>query len=124
VGNKLACIDREAQKRGDSFTGIPGIRQQDMAMTETMGPIYDRSHEHLGTTDQMIIRVRRRYIAAAKALRDHGITPPGVDQPELYRQRFGQAVLPRSADWWEATRDLRERFEVEEPLRAAPSTGA
>jgi hypothetical protein len=111
-------IDREAQKRGDSFTGIPGIRQQDMAMTETMGPIYDRSHEHLGTTDQMIIRVRRRYIAAAKALRENGVTPPGVDQPEAYRQRFGQVVLPRSADWWEATKRLRERFEVEEPVRA------
>jgi phthalate 4,5-dioxygenase oxygenase subunit len=105
-------IDREAQRRGDSYTGIPGIRQQDMAMTETMGPIMDRANEHLGTTDQMIIRTRRRYIAAAKALRDQGITPPGVDRPEVYRQRFGQVVLPRNVDWWEATRLLRERFEA------------
>ena len=43
-----------------SYTGIPGIRQQDMAVTETMGPIYDRRHEHLGTTDPLIIRTRRR----------------------------------------------------------------
>ena len=36
-------IDREAQRNGQSYTGIPGIRQQDMAVTESMGPIYDRS---------------------------------------------------------------------------------
>ena len=110
-------IDREAQKRGDSYTGIAGIRQQDMAMTETMGPIMDRTNEHLGTTDQMIIRTRRRYLAAAKALRDHGITPPGVDTPEAYRQRFGQAILPRKVDWWEATKEARERFEAPTPQR-------
>jgi len=111
-------IDREAQKRGDSYTGIAGIRQQDMAMTETMGPIMDRTNEHLGTTDQMIIRTRRRYLAAAKALRDQGITPPGVDTPEAYRQRFGQAILPRNVDWWEATKEARERFEAPVPQRA------
>jgi phthalate 4,5-dioxygenase oxygenase subunit len=112
-------IDREAQKRRDSFTGIPGIRQQDMAMTESMGLIMDRTNEHLGTTDQMIIRTRRRYIAAAKALRDHGITPPGVDQPAAFRQRSGLVILPRSVDWWEGTRELRERFEAPESVRAA-----
>jgi phenylpropionate dioxygenase-like ring-hydroxylating dioxygenase large terminal subunit len=118
LGNDFK-IDREAQKRGDSYTGIPGIRQQDMAMTETMGRIMDRSNEHLGTTDQMIIRTRRRYIAAAKALAEHGVAPPGVDQPQLYRQRSGLVILPRDADWWEATRPLRERFDAPEPVRAA-----
>jgi len=66
----------------------------------------------------MIIRTRRHYIAAAKALRDHGVTPPGVDQPQLYRQRFGQVILPRNVDWWEGTKELRERFDVPEPVRA------
>ena len=112
-------IDREAQKRGDSYTGIAGIRQQDMAMTETMGPIMNRTNEHLGTTDQMIIRTRRRYLAAAKALRDQGVTPPGVDQPQAFRQRSGLVILPRNVDWWEATRELRERFDVE-PQKATP----
>src|SRR5690606_5315821 len=61
-------IDREAQRSGKSFSGIPGVRQQDMAVTDSMGPIYKRYNEHLGTTDAMIIRTRRRLIAAAKAL--------------------------------------------------------
>ena len=53
-------VDREAQKNWESYSGIPGIRQQDMAVTETMGPIYNRSREHLGTSDSMIIRTRHR----------------------------------------------------------------
>jgi phenylpropionate dioxygenase-like ring-hydroxylating dioxygenase large terminal subunit len=103
-------LDAEAQKNWKSYTGIPGIRQQDMAMTESMGPIYKRWQEHLGTTDVMIIRTRSRLIKAAKALRDEGVIPPGVDNPEVYRVRSGEVVLPRSVNWWEATRDLRERF--------------
>jgi nitrite reductase/ring-hydroxylating ferredoxin subunit len=104
-------IDREAQRTWKSYTGIRGIRQQDMAMTETMGPIYDRSHEHLGTTDQFIIRVRRKLIAAAKALRDEGVIPYGVDHPEAYRQRSGEVVLPRSQTFWDAYLSLRERWQ-------------
>jgi nitrite reductase/ring-hydroxylating ferredoxin subunit len=103
-------IDREAQSSWKSWTGIEGIRQQDMAVTDSMGPINDRTHEHLGTTDQLIIRTRRKLIATAKALRDEGILPPGVDQPSAYRQRSGGVLLPRDIDWWEGTKELRERF--------------
>ena len=53
-------IDREKQRSMASFTGIDGIHSQDQAITESMGPIYDRSHEHLATSDSMIIRTRRR----------------------------------------------------------------
>jgi phenylpropionate dioxygenase-like ring-hydroxylating dioxygenase large terminal subunit len=107
-------VNRDVQKSGESFSGIRGIRQQDAAVTASMGPIYDRTHEHLGTTDALIIRTRRRLIAAAKALRDEGILPPGVDNPEIYAQRSGGVILPRSADWWDATQDLRRGF-VEHP---------
>ena len=103
-------IDRELQQSGESYTGIKGIRQQDMAMTEGMGPILDRTDEHLGTTDQMIIRTRSRWLAAVRGHMEDGTVPPGVDQPELYHQRGGQIILPRDADWWEETKDLRENF--------------
>ncbi len=103
-------IDREAQKNWVSFTGIRGIRQQDMAMTEGMGPIMKRENEHLGTTDALIIRTRRKLIACAKELAESGVVPPGVDNPTAYHQRSGGTILPRSADWWEATREVREQF--------------
>ncbi len=105
-------IDRELQARNrgpGGYTGIVNGRLQDCAVTETMGPIYDRSHEHLGTTDQFIIRARRRMIRLARDL-EAGITPPGVDEPWVYRQRSGEMVLPRTADWWQTYLNLRESW--------------
>jgi phthalate 4,5-dioxygenase len=110
-------IDREAQRqnKGSSgYTGISGIAMQDAAMTGSMGAIYDRSKEHLGTTDAMVIRVRRRLIAAVQAHMNHGVVPPGVDDPQAYRVRSGGVFLPPDADWVESTRELRQAF-IEHP---------
>jgi hypothetical protein len=112
-------IDREAQRQGVNYTGIAGIFQQDQAVTESMGRVYDRSHEHLGTSDSMVIRTRRRVINAARALRDKGEVPPGVDNPELYRTRSGSVILPRSASWLEATQAARwPKVAAGEPVRS------
>src|SRR5262245_61862133 len=100
-------IDRQAQ-RTDSFTGIAGVLQQDQAITESMGPIVDRTREHLGASDAMIIRTRRRVINAAKALRADGKVPPGVDDPGVYRYRSGGGILPRDVNWLDATKELRQ----------------
>jgi nitrite reductase/ring-hydroxylating ferredoxin subunit len=70
-------IDREDQ-RSKSYSGIQGIAQQDMAVTESMGAVMDRTHEHLGTSDKAIIRMRRMLIDAAKNLAQ-GIDPPATD---------------------------------------------
>jgi len=75
-----------------------------------MGPIYDRTQEQLGSSDAMVIRVRRRLIAAARALADQGTVPPGVDNPGVYRQRSGGVILDEDADWVEATKDLRQAY--------------
>ena len=106
-------IDREKQRSGE-FTGIAGVHTQDQAITESMGPIYDRGSEHLGAADAMVIRVRRALLDAVRALADKNVTPPGVDTPEIYRQRSGGVFLPQGADWLEATKDLRKAF-VEHP---------
>jgi phthalate 4,5-dioxygenase len=103
-------IDREWQRTGGDFTGVAGIHTQDQAVTESMGPIYDRTREHLGSSDAMIIRTRRRLLQAAQALAQAGTIPPGVDQPELYRQRSGGIILPEGADWVNATEDLRKAY--------------
>jgi phenylpropionate dioxygenase-like ring-hydroxylating dioxygenase large terminal subunit len=114
-------IDRDLQQRNEGpggYTGIKNGRLQDCAVTETMGPIYDRSHEHLGTTDQFIITARRRMIRAARAL-EQGITPPGVDNPEVYRQRSGEMILPRTQDWWQAYQNTRAQMTPLETLLTA-----
>jgi len=111
-------IDRDAQ-RTTSYTGIAGIHQQDQAVTESMGPIYDRTQEHLGSSDAMVIRTRRRVINAARALRDNATTPPGVDDPAVYRYRSGGVILPRDAEWLEATKGLRRAFAQAPPEQIA-----
>ncbi len=102
-------IDYEAQ-RTNRFSGVPTIALQDQAMTCSMGAVSDRTKEHLGTTDAAIIKARRCLINAAKALRDHGVTPPGVDNPGLFRVRSASVILPTNADWVRATEDYRKAF--------------
>jgi phenylpropionate dioxygenase-like ring-hydroxylating dioxygenase large terminal subunit len=103
-------IDRELQRTDNTHSGYSGIRNigdQDRAITETSGPIPDRSLEHLGTTDVLIIQVRRRVLEAAKALQAGGAVPDGVDRPAVYRQRSGWTLLPKGSDYWLSTREMR-----------------
>ncbi len=115
-------IDREKQARNEDFTGIPTIPLQDQAITESMGAIYNRGNEHLGTTDSMVIRTRRRLINAAKALRERSEVPPGVDNPEFYARRSGGVILPAGADWRAATAELQKAFITHEDLTEEPYT--
>jgi phenylpropionate dioxygenase-like ring-hydroxylating dioxygenase large terminal subunit len=122
AGNDF-LLDREFQNSGESFTGLPSVFLEDQAITESMGTIYNRTHEHLGTSDSMIIRVRRALVRAALALQDTGVLPPGVDQPEVYTQRSGGVILPRTADWLEATAELRKAFVHHTPEEIQASLG-
>jgi hypothetical protein len=106
-------IDRDLQRSNqgpNGFTGIAGVSRQDQAVTNSMGAIYDRSKEHLGSSDAMIIRVRRRLLNVVRGFAETGTTPPGVDDPEAYRVRSGSCVLPKNVDWLEATGNLRQAF--------------
>jgi nitrite reductase/ring-hydroxylating ferredoxin subunit len=100
-------IDRDLQAKGGdwTYTGIPAPAQDPMAQ-ESMGPVYNRTEEHLATTDAMIIQTRRKLINAAKALNASGRVPPGVDQPHLYRMRSGGALLPAGANGLELLADV------------------
>ena len=111
-------IDLEA-KRTRNATGIPSVRLQDAAVISSMGETMDRTREHLGTADATIIKARRMLIGAALALRDHDVTPPGVDSPEAYRVRSVATTLPGDADWEEALADWRYARTVEHPGAAA-----
>jgi hypothetical protein len=81
LGNDY-MIDRELQ-RTRSFTGITGINTQDVAIQEGMGPIADRSEEHLGATDRAIVALRRLLLDATRSVASGG-TLRGID-PATYR---------------------------------------
>src|SRR5260370_39789039 len=89
-------IDRAVQ-RSESFTGVDGINGQDRAIQESMGPIVDRSKEHLGPADKAIIQMRRLLRQAVITVQEGG-TPAGV-RPSYYTLRAALEVLPRDVDW-------------------------
>jgi nitrite reductase/ring-hydroxylating ferredoxin subunit len=97
-------MDREAQKRGETFSGVKGIAIQDSSLQESMGPIVNRNKERLVSADSGIIKARAKLRAAAEALRDEGITPPGVDAAH-HRVRSVSIVLPKEASFIESCRD-------------------
>jgi phthalate 4,5-dioxygenase len=96
-------IDREQQQRGESYTGIPGVPLQDQMIQESMGPIIDRTLEHLGSSDRMVMITRRSLLDAARSYAERGILPRVLNEPDLARQATGGDILVRKGvDWLEA----------------------
>ena len=89
-------VDRQAQRNG-SFTGIEGIHAQDRAVQESMGPVVDRSREHLGPADRAIIVARRLLLEAVRQV-ETGETPPGC-AGTYYNLRAIERIFPREQPW-------------------------
>jgi phenylpropionate dioxygenase-like ring-hydroxylating dioxygenase large terminal subunit len=92
-------IDRALQRAATSYTGIRGIREEDLAVQESMGGICDRTTEHLGSADLAVIAVRRRLLEAVRALADRGDVPYEALNADSYRVRSAALVLPREVEW-------------------------
>ncbi len=103
-------IDREQQKNY-SYSGIPSGfgRAQDAAMVESMGSITDRTHEHLGTTDMGIIRMRNHLLRAVKDLQE-GIEPFAATNGNVYQVRSAAALLPRDVAYEDDPATRKELF--------------
>ncbi len=90
-------IDRQMQKT-KNYTGITGINTQDFALQEGMGPIVDRSKEHLGTSDRAIIAARQLLLEATDDV-EQGRVPKGAD-PSTYRHvRAYDDFVPHGTNW-------------------------
>jgi phenylpropionate dioxygenase-like ring-hydroxylating dioxygenase large terminal subunit len=96
-------IDRQIQKT-ETYTGIAGNHNQDHAVQESMGPIVDRTQEHLCDTDQQIILARKLLLEAVRIAQDGG-EPPGV-QPSYYTVRATERVIEDGSRWRETLRHL------------------
>jgi phthalate 4,5-dioxygenase oxygenase subunit len=98
--------DREAMKDGRSFSGLAGINAEDIAVTESMGPVYDRTKEHLGASDVAVIRLRRLLLDAVRRF-DDGTTPAlGLAAPVDYeRLRASEGMIKDDESWNSLTVD-------------------
>jgi len=98
-------VDRALQRSGRSYTGIRGIREEDLAVQESMGDVCDRTTEHLGSSDLAVIAMRRRLLDAVHALANTGEQPYEARNPDEYRVRSAALVLPRDVPWQQGAAD-------------------
>jgi hypothetical protein len=73
---------------------MKGLGTQDCAIQESMGPIADRSKEHLLASDAAIVKIRRLLL---QTLKDHaaGKVLPGM-RPGSYRVRSARCEAPKA----------------------------
>lgn len=112
--------DREMQ-RSRNFTGIEDFLNHDACATESMGPIFDRSKEHLGVSDKALIAVRRYLLRVVKDFQE-GNAPPHLVY-EGAHNRFPHVdsiaeVIPANVTWREHFGHLTETATVENRLAA------
>jgi phthalate 4,5-dioxygenase len=114
-------IDRDQQYSGESYTGIPGIPMQDQMVQESMGPIIDRSMEHLGISDRMVMITRRALLEAVRDYKDKGELPKVLHEPGLAKQATGGDMLvPKGVAWLEAyEKVMTEKYGPKPPQVAA-----
>jgi phenylpropionate dioxygenase-like ring-hydroxylating dioxygenase large terminal subunit len=96
-------IDRVLQ-RTLLFSGIQSVNaaEQDGCATETMGPIYDRSKEHLGYSDKTIVALRKMLLNAVGNLAEGKEPRHVIHDPreiDFSRLRSLKGVLPAGTDW-------------------------
>lgn len=92
------------EQRTTTYTGMGlDINVHDQWAVESMGPIQDRTDEHLGRTDVAIIRYRRMMRAAIKALEDgdEGALPmrSGGDLSQIRGPISIDAIGESGRDW-------------------------
>jgi phthalate 4,5-dioxygenase oxygenase subunit len=93
--------DRD-QMRGDTFSGLGlSFNEHDAMVTDTMGPILDRSKEHLGVEDTAVIMYRRLLLENIKKVQE-GQDPLFVVRSEHENAWTGLAggrVIPEESDF-------------------------
>jgi hypothetical protein len=100
-------IDRKAQKP-TALSGIWPPAEQDYAITESMGPIYDRTKEHLYGGDAAIIRLRQMLIQSVKNLQE-GIEPSSLDPTiPFHKIRSEEIIIGPDDDPWNVAVDAGE----------------
>jgi phenylpropionate dioxygenase-like ring-hydroxylating dioxygenase large terminal subunit len=96
------------EQREQTFLGMgeEDINVHDQWAVESMGPIQDRTREHLGTTDKVIMAHRRLLLQAIETVQNGG-KAPGMADPALNAQMQGpdtvDGIAPAGewAEWWQ-----------------------
>jgi phthalate 4,5-dioxygenase oxygenase subunit len=110
------------EQRRQTYLGMgeDDINVHDQWAVESMGGIQDRTREHLGTSDKVIMANRRMLLKAIESVQAGGAAP-GVADPALAAQMVGpdtvDGIAPAGAwpTWW--------KDQVRAKRESAPWTG-
>ena len=106
--------DRESMRK-ESYSGIgTNFQVQDLCVTEGMGPIMDRSKEHLTSMDVPVIVARKILVKAIRDLQEGREPANVVRDPE--RNRFlidaSDDLVPASTPWKEYMKEKTRKLEA------------
>lgn len=119
-GSEATLANMHLQDRSlmsTNFSGMIGAAQQDRAVQESMGPIYDRTCEHLGTSDKAVVFYRRLLLRLLRDL-EEGRPLPAHDPSLDFDQRSASCELPAAWPWQDA-RQYQEEQERLQPQKAS-----
>ena len=112
--NQWGFNAEEQQNRTYLGMGEDDINVHDQWACESMGAIQDRTREHLGTTDKVIMANRRMLLQAMDTV-EQGGTAPGIADPAQHASITGPDTVDGIAPadgwpaWWQdAVRSKRE----------------
>ena len=87
-------LQDRAQMKEQWFAGLGGdFGLHDNWATEAMGPIYDRSEEHLGHGDKAIIGARKSLLAAIESFAAGKGAPFRYTDPQALREKMTEIVV-------------------------------
>jgi hypothetical protein len=87
-------------KMKTNWSGLRGLEQEDAVISLSMGPVFDRSKEHLVAADRAVMRLRRRIIENIKRVQD-GEQPLGVHLRDLTRLLATDLTVAPGTSWQE-----------------------
>jgi len=93
--------DRAAMRRGESWSGLPGLIEEDVAASVSAGPVRERAAEMLSASDIGITRLYRTLLACADAAEQGAALPTvrttAVGTHGVIDGRDWRELLPRAA---------------------------
>jgi hypothetical protein len=106
--------DRESMRK-ESYSGIGlNFQVQDLCVTEGMGPVQDRSSEHLTSMDVAVVVARKLLFKAIRDLQEGKEPANVVRDPE--RNRFAidasDDLVPASKPWKEYMKEKTQKLEA------------
>jgi phthalate 4,5-dioxygenase len=70
-------MNQDRHRLGTSFAGFSGIEQEDAVLAVSMGPIVDRTKEHMVPADRAVVHLRARLLESIRRVEEGG-DPVGV----------------------------------------------